>query len=314
MKKRKIIIGVIAVIILVVVVISFAIYQIKPISRVEKRLNKEIALNMQEDGQGWEIIIEDLKYKFPDELRGKASLRNVRHNILIVVDKVVLYPQWGSMLKRTQIYAMRGDALGGSFKGDFAVGLRDDFNLYFNKLSSSYIKDLSTGLNVENNTDLLVSGSLNIIQNTVKAQTSIDRIKITLPEPLNMAGDLYFYDGKLDFNVVNDDFTLEQAIIKNDDVQIVVAGQIVSDNGDGHILDLHGVLEVHNALLAKLLNLNQNNGEAQPAFRFSLTGPTVDPVFKFIPPDEIEGGETNGTPESEPLTTENADDSETGLN
>lgn len=284
MKKRKIIISIILAIVLVIVITGAGIILLKPISRLEKSINKEIALNMQANNLDWEIALQNLYYDFPNKLKGQAYLRNVNYDMLIDVDKIVLKPRFRSLFSRTQFYEMRGDALGGTFTGDFAVGAKDDFNFYFNRLTSTKIKTLSTGKPIESNLALMVSGSLNIVDHAVKANANIDSIGITLPEPFSMAGNLYFYDGKLNFEIADNILTLHEALIKNADAEITVAGSAIFVEAGNHDLNFFGALEISNPLLARLLNLGATTGTGPPRFNFSLSGPANQPEFKFLPP------------------------------
>ena len=284
MKKRRIIIGVVVLVLFIFVIAGILIYRAQPVTFLEKHINEQITLNMQENNLAWEIGIYDLCYNFPSELRGKAYLRNPKYDILIDVDRVILKPQLGSLLKSTQLYSMRGNALGGTFEGNFALGKNDDFELYFNRLSSSYIKELRSGNTVDNYAEVAVSGTLNIIAGVVYGDTNIDNIKISLP-PLSAVGDLYFYDGKFSFEAVENVITLKHALIKNDDIQISVTGTITAISTDESQLDLDGTLTVNNLILAHILGLNKNSHPDGniPEFHFEIDGPSSSPNFRFVP-------------------------------
>lgn len=290
MKKRRIIISVIVIILLILVIVGVLIYHAKPVTLLENRINRQIAANMLENELDWEIVLYGLYYEFPGEIKGKAYLCNSRYDILIDVDRLILKPRFGTLLKRTQLYEMRGNALGGSFNGNFALGKKDDFTLHFERLSSQNIKELSTGQLVNNYTAIVVSGTLNIMTGVVQANTNIDSIKITLPEPLSMAGDLYFYDGKLDFEAANNTITLKQALIKNSDAEISVTGVITALNADESLMDLYGVLVVSNPSLAYILSLSEEGDKNTPEFRFRITGSTNSPSLRFVPPESKTAG------------------------
>lgn len=285
MKKRKKIIIVLVIVVLILAIAGVLIYCAKPVTILEKHLNKQIALNLQETSPDWEIEIYDLHYVFPGELKGKAYLRNKRHDLLIEVNRVILKPQFGTLFKSTQLYQMEGYALGGAYEGSFAIGKNDDFTLNFRRLSSAYIKELSSDEPYGNTTEVVVSGTLAIISGVMRADANIDSIRISLPEPLSMAGDLYFYDGKLSFETVENVVVLKQALIKNADIQIGLTGSITTVPLEDSVLDLYGVLVVSNPVLAYILSLNENGGGDMPEFRFRISGPSSDPSFRLVPPE-----------------------------
>lgn len=282
MKKRRIIISVV---VLILIVVGGLIYFLKPVTLLEKRINRQIAANMQENGLAWEIVLYDLYYEFPYELKGKAYLRNASYNCLIDVNKLILQPHFRTLYKRTQLYDISGNALGGSFEGHFALGKNDDFNLHFQRLSSRHIKEMSSGQPLESNTAVTVSGAINIAAGTVRADTNIDSIKITLPEPLSLSGDLYFYDGQLNFEAADNMINLKQALITNSDAEIAVTGKIAVLNKNESQLDLYGVLVVRNPVLAYILNLSKEGENDSPEFRFRITGSSRYPSFRLIPPE-----------------------------
>lgn len=290
MKKRRIIISVIVIVLFILVVVGVLIYCVKPVALLEKHINRQIAANMQENELAWEIVLYDLYYEFPYEIKGKAYLRNARYDLLIDVDKLVLQPHLRTLYKRTQFYDMRGNALGGSFEGNFALGKNDDFTLHFQHLSSRYIKELSGGQPMKSNTTVTVSGTINVATGVVRGDTKIDSIKITLPEPLNMAGDLYFYDGTLNFETADNIINLKQALIKNSDAEIGITGRIIVLNTDESQLDMFGVLVVRNPGLAFILSLSEEGDKNTPEFRFRITGSSRKPTFRLVPPE----GETSG--------------------
>lgn len=284
MKKRKIIISVV-VIVLILVVVGVLIYCVKPVTLLEKHINRQIAANMQENELAWEIVLYDLYYDFPNEINGKAYLRNARYDLLIEVDKVELQPHFRTLYKRTQVYDIQGNALGGSFEGHFALGKNDDFTLHFQRLSSQYIKELSSGQPMESNTAVVASGTVSVVSGAVRADTNIDSIKISLPEPLSLAGDLYFYDGKLNFEAADNVINLKQALIKNSDAEIGVSGSITVLNTNESLLDLYGVLVVSNPVLAYILSLSEEGANNTPEFRFRITGLSSSPDFRLMPPE-----------------------------
>lgn len=308
MKKRRIIISIIVLILVILVIAGVLIYRAKPVTMLENHINRQIAANMQENELDWEIVLYDLYYEFPDEIKGKAYLRNSRYDILIDVNRLILKPRFGTLLKSTQLYDMRGNALGGSFDGNFALGKNDDFTLHFQRLSSQHIKELSTGQPVGNPTAVMVSGTLNIMTGVVQADTTIDSIKITLPEPLSMAGDLYFYDGKLNFEAADNVINLKQALIKNADAEIGVTGTITALSADESLLDLYGVLVVSNPLLAHILSLSEEGDSNTPEFRFRVTGSSDNPSFRFVPPEgeAVEDASVDEVPAGEEPVAEDA--------
>lgn len=285
MKKRKIIISVVVIIVFILVIVGVLIYCVKPVALLEKQINRQIAANMQENKLDWEIVLYDFSYDFPNEIKGKAYLRNARYDLLIDVDKVELQPHFRTLYKRTQVYDIQGNALGGSFEGRFVLGKNDDFTMYFQRLSSQYIKELSSGHPLESNTAVTASGTISVASGVVRADTNIDSIKISLPEPLSMAGDLYFYDGKLNFEAADNVIHLKQALIKNSDAEIGVSGSITVLNTDESLLDLYGVLVVSNPVLAYILSLNEKGANNTPEFRFRITGPSGSPDFRLVPPE-----------------------------
>lgn len=280
MTKRRIKAILLIIVVVAALFIAAGFLLAKPIARFQANLNAEIADSLSETGLKWDMALTGLAYDFPHKIKGQGYLRNVDYNVLIEIDEITLVPKLTTLFGAAPEYRVKGEALGGNFFGVFNTGLGQNFKLAFDNLKSRRVKVLDTGELNASIVEIDISGMLVVLNETIKADTVINSIKIELPKIMNV-GDLMFYDGRLNFEIAANRLRINQALIKNNDAHIQVAGFIDELDKNVSSLDLSGVLAIKNPDLAAILNLF--GGSKSPEFRFAVKGTTADPKFKFLP-------------------------------
>lgn len=282
---NKIVKIVLLVILILIIAVIVAGYTLKPVGHLEKRLNAQIAENLKENNVGLEIVLYNMVYDFPWKFEALGYIKSEDYDLLIQLEPIKLVPHIGTLFSRTRVFDMKGDALGGWFSGSFALGANENFQLKFDRLQTKVIKYASTGEPLSENLDIVLSGKLQIHDEYVGADAEINSARISLPEPLNVTdGILFFYNGRVNFEIVDNEFILKDALLESEDVSLVVKGHVCDLDTDERYMDFNGTLFVHNQFLAALLNLWSPQGDT-PEFKFNLSGPADDPKFKFIGPD-----------------------------
>lgn len=272
MKKRTKILLVI--VILLVIAVAASMFAFAPLANLEKKLNQEIAESLESDNSSFEIVITDLRYSFPWEFKGKGTISSREYNMYIPITKITFIPNLLTMFTGSREFRMHGGVLAGDFEGSFVLGRNPDFHLNFESLQSAAIEQLEPdGEDVAGQVEVVISGFLRIHEEILKAESVINSIKIGLPSPLSGLGGLYFYDGILNFDIIDEVLYLHKAQLQNEDVTMEIVGSIHGINDDDSLLDLKGTLYVTNPFLVEVLKLA---GET-PDFAFSISGPASEP-------------------------------------
>lgn len=266
------------IIVLLAVAVIASLFAFAPLANLEKKLNQEIAESLAADNSSFEIEITDLRYSFPWEFKGKGTIISRENNIFIPITKITFIPNFLTMFTGSREFRMHGGVLAGDFEGSFVLGRNPDFLLDFKSLKSSAIQQFEPeGEDVASQVEVVISGFLRIHDEVLKAESVINSIKISLPPPLSGMGGLYFYDGILNFDIIDNVLYLHKAQLQNGDVTLEVKGNIHDINDDEGLLDLKGTLYVTNPFLVEVLKLA---GET-PDFAFSISGPANDPKIEM---------------------------------